>query len=93
MKEEVKETKTEKKENKNKWLLSLEPVLTEKLEAKLKPRVKEIYYAFLVLFAISLLGALGIWGAAGFASFILSLAFIGLNFIVVRMWAEYLNNK
>ena len=90
MTEKVKETKTE---NKNKWLLSLEPVLTEKLEAKLKPRVKEIYYAFLVLFAISFLGSLGIWATAGFASFILSLAFIGLNFIVVRMWAEYLNNK
>ena len=93
MTEEVKETKTEIKENKAKWLLSLEPVFTEKLETKLKPRVKEIYYAFLVLFAISVLGTLGIWATAGFASFILLLAFIGLNFIVVRMWAEYLNNK
>jgi len=87
-KKEVKEVK----ENKFKKLLTLEPMFINKLAPKLKPIIKPIYYVFSVILALLLLSTLFAVGQLGFGGFIVSAAMICLDFVILRMWAEYVQN-
>ena len=89
--EEVKETKVAK-ENKFKKLLTLEPIFINKLAPKLKPIIKPIYYVFSVILALVLLSTLFAAGSLGFGGFLVSAAMLCLNFVILRMWAEYVKN-
>ncbi|MDY6407607.1 MAG: hypothetical protein SPL08_02740 [Pseudomonadota bacterium] len=90
-KKEAKET-TVAKENKFKKLLTLEPIFINKFASKLKPMIKIIYYILSGILALFLLCALFTIGAMGIASFLITVLMLGLFFLIVRMWAEYIQN-
>ena len=87
-KTEVKEVK----ENKFKKLLTLEPIFINKLAPKFKPVIKPIYYVLSVILAFALLVTLFSALQLGFANTLISVLLICLDFIVVRMFAEYVSN-
>ena len=93
MTEEVKETKAVAKENKFKKLLDLDPIFTAKFGPKLKPYAKYVYYILSGILAIALLGAFVHLFVGGLTAFIIDVLLIAVDFIVVRMFAEYLANN
>ena len=68
------------------------PVLTEKLAPKIAPYAKIIYLVVLLLLGLSVLTSLGILFISPFA-FIGTLFFIVVEFLLVRMFCEYLTNS
>lgn len=73
-------------------MLELEPIFINKLAGKLKPRAKVVYYLLLVLCILSALGAL-FSIKDGLSVFIIKTLLAGINFVVARMFSEYLYNK
>jgi len=92
MTEEVKEVKPAK-ENQFKKLLDLNPLFTPKFGPKLKPYAKIVYYVLSGILAFALLGALAQLFTSGLTAFLISTLLIAVNFVVVRMFAEYLHNN
>ena len=76
-------------------MLELEPIFINKLAGKLKPRVKIIYY---ILSVLCLLGILNAFVTlfdkdGGLSMFIIKTLLVCVNFVVARMFSEYLYNK
>ena len=76
-------------------MLGLEPIFINKIAAKLKPRAKLVYY---VLSVLCLLGILNAFVTlfdkdGGLSMFIIKLLLACINFVVARMFSEYLYNK
>jgi len=86
-------TEETKKENQFKKLLDLKPLLTPKLGPKLKPIAKILYYILSAILCILLLGTLFSLSVVGFSGFLIEVLLIALDFVVVRMFAEYLYNS
>jgi len=84
---------TEVKENKFKKMLDLEPIFINKFGPKMKAKAKLIYYILCGILAIYALGVLVSLFTSGFTTFIVSAILLAVNFVVVRMFAEYLQNK
>lgn len=74
-----------------KKMLTLEPIFINLFARKLKPFAKAIYFIFSAILALAFLGTLLSIGSVGFSGFILFTAVLAVDFIVVRMFAEYLN--
>ena len=74
-------------------MLGLEPIFINKLESKLKPRAKIVYYFLLVLCLLSALGALVSLFKSGISAFVINTLITIISFVVVRMFSEYLYNK
>ena len=71
--------------------LTLEPVLTTGIGPKLKPYAKAIYFVLMFVLALAVLGALVSLFKNGFTVFLLELVLIMVNFVIIRMFCEYLN--
>lgn len=74
-------------------LLNLEPIFINKLESKLKPRAKIVYYVLLVLCLLSALGTLVSLFQSGVSAFVINALITAISFVVARMFSEYLYNK
>lgn len=81
--------KEEIKKNAQKVLELKEPLFVEKLAPKLKKYAQIIYLVGLVLLAISVLGSIVLLFTSPSAA-IVSLLFVVIEFILLRMFCEFL---
>lgn len=73
--------------------LTLEPVLTVSMAPKLKPYAKAIYFVLVFVLVLAVFGAFVSLFKNGFTVFLLELILIVVNFVIVRMFCEYLNKE
>lgn len=81
--------KEELKQNAQKFLELKEPIFIEKLAPKLKKYAQIIYLVGLVLLAIAVLGSIIMLFTSPSAA-IVSLLFVVIEFILLRMFCEFL---
>ncbi|MDR2902778.1 MAG: hypothetical protein LBU87_06725 [Lactobacillales bacterium] len=83
--------KKDEMKNVCKELVTLDkPVFVEMFEPKIKPYAKIIYYVFSVLLALGLLGSIATLFRGAFSAALISIIFILLDFVILRMFCEYL---
>lgn len=79
-----------KKEELKKFLELSEPIFVTKFAPILAPYAKLLYLVGLVILALSAFGALVTLLTGGFATALLGLIAVGVEFILIRMFCEFL---
>ena len=67
-----------------------QPILTEKLAPKIAPYAKVIYLVILVILGLTTISSLGMLLIGNVAVFIVSIFWVIVEFLIVRMFCEYL---
>ena len=67
-----------------------QPILTEKLAPKIAPYAKIIYLVILVILGLTTISSLGMLLIGNVAVFIVSIFWVIVEFLIVRMFCEYL---